>query len=104
MFYLYDKDSTLIIDGKDGRADHRARYKTMAAAKAAITRLAKKEGKGPCDSDHPMYRLGIADCEWFHTFIEKHRTVKSMMGGKEYSEPVNTPNYMSPASEAYWSM
>jgi hypothetical protein len=26
------------------------------------------------------------------------------MSKKEYQEPSNTPGYMSPASEAYWSM
>jgi len=26
------------------------------------------------------------------------------MSGKPMVEPVNTPNYMSPSSEAYWSM
>jgi hypothetical protein len=27
-----------------------------------------------------------------------------LMNGVEFSEPVNTPSYMSHASEAYWSM
>jgi len=27
-----------------------------------------------------------------------------MMSGLPIVEPVNTPNYMSPSSEAYWSM
>jgi hypothetical protein len=28
----------------------------------------------------------------------------NLMSKKEYQEPSNTPGYMSPASEAYWSM
>lgn len=28
----------------------------------------------------------------------------NLMSGKKYMEPSNTPNYCSPASEAYWSM
>lgn len=28
----------------------------------------------------------------------------NLQSGKKYMEPSNTPNYCSPASEAYWSM
>lgn len=28
----------------------------------------------------------------------------NLMSGKKYMEPSNTPGYMSPACEAYWSM
>jgi len=28
----------------------------------------------------------------------------NLMSGKKFMEPSNTPNYCSPASEAYWSM
>jgi hypothetical protein len=28
----------------------------------------------------------------------------NMMTGMQYQEPSNTPGYMSPSSEAYWSM
>ena len=37
--------------------------------------------------------------------IEKSVKKKNMMDPtKEFMEPVNTPSYMSPASESYWSM
>ena len=105
MYYVYNKDTTLII-GKDGRPDHRASYKTVAAAKAAITRISKASGMMPSDLDYPLYTLGIAEAGYFHKTIEKQvkRKVLEGFGGKEYYEPVNTPNYMSPSSESYWSM
>jgi hypothetical protein len=44
-------------------------------------------------------RLGFI-VEVFETWV----TRKNMMGGKEYKERYDTPNYCSPSSEAYWSM
>ena len=54
-----------------------------------------------------MFRYGIAEAEYFHKSIEKsvkRKTLDIGYGSKEYMETVNTPNYMSPASETYWSM
>jgi len=110
MFYIYEKSSTYIIGKPDrngvARPDHRQSYKTMAAAKAALTRIAKAEGLLETDPNHAVYRYGIAEAGYFHKTIEKQvkRKVLEGFGGKEYYEPVNTPNYMSPSSETYWSM
>ena len=109
MFYIYEKSSTYIM-GKpskyDGvvRPDHRQVYKTMPAAKAALTRIAKAEGLLKTDPNYAEYRYAIAETRYFHDNIEKSRTRKGLLNGVEFSEPVNTPSYMSPASEAYWSM
>ena len=109
MYYIYEISSTYII-GKPrngvARPDHRQSYKTMAAAKAALTRIAKAEGLRETDPNHAVYRYGIAEAGYFHSMIEKKvkRKVLEGFGGKEYYEPVNTPNYMSPSSETYWSM
>jgi len=105
MFYVYEKSTTYII-GKDGRPDHRASYKTVAAAKAALTRISKASGLMQTDENYPLYTMGIAEANHFHKTIEQkvRRKVLEGFGGKEYWEPVNTPNYMSPASESYWSM
>ena len=110
MFYIYEKSTTYIIGKPDSngvaRPDHRQSYKTMAAAKAGVTRIAKAEGLLLTDPNHAQYRYGIAEADYFHSTIEKRvkRTVLAGFGGKEYLEPVNTPAYMSPASESYWSM
>lgn len=109
MFYIYEEKSTLII-GKDGRPDHRCSYKTHAAAKAAITRMRKglaayQNCTLTADED-PLFLFGIAEAGYFHKHIERQvrRKVLEGFGGAEYWEPINTPRYMSPSSEAYWSM
>lgn len=108
MFYIYEKSSTYIIGKPDrngvARPDHRQSYKTMAAAKAGLTRIAKAEGLLQTDPNHAFFRYAIAETGYFHNNIEKSRTVKNMMNNKEFIESVNTPGYMSPRSEAYWSM
>jgi len=116
MFYIYEKSSTYIIGKPDrhgiARPDHRQYYKTMSAAKAALTRLTKAwranalSNYDSLDND-PTFRYGIAEAEYFHKSIEKsvkRKTLDIGYGSKEYMETVNTPNYMSPASETYWSM
>lgn len=108
MYYIYEKSTTYIIGKPDSkgvaRPDHRQSYKTMAAAKAGITRIAKAEGLLETDPNHAVYRYGIAEAGYFHKSIEKQVKRTNMMGGAEYYEPINTPNYMSPSSETYWSM
>ena len=110
MFYVYEKSSTYIM-GKmntrtgEVRPDHRQSYKTMAAAKAALTRMSKRYRADLLETvNDPVFRYGIAEADYFHKSIEKSRKTSNMMSGKPIVEPVNTPNYMSPSSEAYWSM
>ena len=108
MFYIYEKASTYIIGKPDSkgiaRPDHRQYYKTMSAAKAGLTRIKKAENLLPTDPNYAEFRYAIAEAEYFHKNIEKSRTVKNMMNGTPFVESVNTPGYMSPRSEAYWSM
>jgi hypothetical protein len=91
---IYNKATTVIVSKV---------YKTHAAALAALTRLGKASGKLLTDEDHPLYLLGVAEETYFRKHVEKHRKVVNMMSGVETMEPVNTPNYMSVGSEAYWS-
>ena len=110
MFYIYERSSTYIMGKMDQRTgevrpDHRKSYKTMAAASAALTRMSKRYRADLLESvNDPQYRFGVAEAEYFHTTIEKSRVVKNMMNGEPIQETVNTPGYMSPRSEAYWSM
>ena len=108
MFYIYEKSSTYIIGKPDrngvARPDHRQSYKTMSAAKAGLTRIAKAEGLLKTDPNYAEYRYGIAEAEYFHSKIEKQVKKKNLMNGKEFMEPANRPYYCSPSSETYWSM
>ena len=105
MYYLYERSSTYII-GKDGRPDHLKSYKDMSAAKAAQTRLRKLwlATRDSWEANDPLFRYAIAESAFFHSKIEKTRTAKNLMSGAKFKEPVNTPGYMSPRSESYWSM
>ena len=110
MYYIYERSSTMIMGKMDQRTgevrpDHRKSYKTMAAAGAALTRMSKRYRADLLETvNDPQYRFGVAEANYFHTSIEKSRTVKNMMNGAPIQETVNTPGYMSPRSEAYWSM
>ena len=113
MYYVYEKSSTYIM-GKmntrtgEVRPDHRQSYKTMAAAKAAITRMSKRYRADLLETvNDPVFRYGIAEAGYFHKNIEKMRTTYSIFDEDKDSplvEGVHVPNYMSPSSEAYWSM
>jgi hypothetical protein len=110
MFYIYEKSSTLIMGKMDQRTgevrpDHRKAYKTMPAAQAALTKMSRRYRADLLDSvNDPQYRYGIAEADYFHTSIERCRTRTNIMNRQQFSERVNTPSYMSPASESYWSM
>ena len=58
-YYIYEKASTYIIGKPDpngvARPDHSQSYKTMAAAKAGLTRIAKAEGLLNTDPNHAFY-------------------------------------------------
>ena len=110
MFYIYEQTSTFIMGKMNSRTgevrpDHRHSYKTMAAAKAALTRMSKRYRADMLETvNDPQYRYAIAEAKYFHSRIEKSRTRTSLMSGKPYTETVNTPAHMSPATETYWSM
>ena len=113
MFYIYEKSSTYIMGKLNKhtgvvRPDHRKSYATMAAAKAALTKMSKRYRAELLDAvNDPQYRYGIAEAGYFHKSIEKKRTVYSIFDEDKDSplvEGVNVPGYMSPRSEAYWSM
>ena len=110
MFYIYERSSTYIM-GKmnthtgEVRPDHRKSYKTEAAASAALTRMSKRYRADLKETvNDPQYRYGVAEANYFHSTIERQRTRVNMMSKQEFTESVNTPSYMSPASESYWSM
>jgi len=123
MYYIYNKATSEILKN-EAKYWQKAEYKTMSAAKAALTRMHKKFEnkrfeylKSPFTYDHnrpeakaensPLYTAGIAERDHYHKNIEKFEITYSMMD-KEKKNPirqsVNTPHYMDPASETYWSM
>jgi len=94
-------------------------YPTEGAAKAAVTRIVKKANDrynklmaSKYTWDHEKAQrvisatkdLAIAEAQFYHKHIEQFVERVNMMSGKKYTESINTPNYMSPSCESYWSM
>ena len=107
-YVIYEQSSTYIMGKPDRngvvRPDHRKSYKTLGAAEAALTRICKAEGLLQTDPNYGRYRYAIAATAYFHQNIERKVAKRNLSTGIVYEETVNTPNYMSPACEAYWSM
>lgn len=93
-YVVYEVESTRIATPKPYGKET---YATEAAAKAAKTRMEK--GKRWAGKE-----LVVAELSVYKLCVEKMVKRVNLMSGKEYYESVNTPNYCSPASEAYWSM
>lgn len=89
-YVVYELDTTLTI--REPYVGTKL-FKTEGAAKAARTRA------GFTTATH-----GVAEANNFSRNIEKKRIVKNLLSGTEVEESVNTPNYLSVGSEAYWSM
>ena len=106
MYLIYDQKTSRILSRESNRPRQHAAYMTMSAAKAALTRMQKKfaQRNAADAAQGPMYTAAIAESDYYYKNIEKFVTRKNMMSGKEYTESGNTPSYMSPSSESYWSM
>lgn len=102
MYVIYERDTTKIVEVyRKNSGWKKSSYKTMSAAKAALTRILKaRKDIGGFD----LYNLAIAEISYYQDKIEKQVEKTNMMTGKKYMESINTPGYMSPSSEAYWSM
>jgi hypothetical protein len=95
-YIAYHKDTTVYMRNHRGVKTKHTHFASAAAAKAAITREAKR---GAIVADD----FRVADAQSF-IIIEKTVTVKNLMTGKDVVQPVNTPRCCDVSSEAYWSM
>ena len=93
-YVVYDVKTTAIVTEKNfGRGS----FKTEAAAKAARTRMIKRQ-------KFAATALAIADSMDYINNIKQMVERTNLMTGKKYKEDVNTPLCCSPSSETYWSM
>ncbi len=91
-YVIYNTTTTILLSDKG--------YATERAAKAARTRILKKDTKGKyADQD-----FAISEASEFYANIELEVERVNIMNGKTYMEKVNTPNCCSPSTETYWSM
>lgn len=113
MYVIYDRNNKNKIVENVRHRPYRVttHYKTMAAARAAITRMSKAYFKmfaaGKSDytmSADPQFIYAVAEIDYYRKNLEKKVERVNLMTGKKYYESVNTPISCSPASETYWCM
>lgn len=97
-YVIYDNETTKIFGG------YNKSYKTLAAAKSAISRLRKTVPVTDLNTERdPLFVYAIAEINEFYKNIEKTVERTNLMTGKTFRESVNTPSFCSPSSESYWS-
>jgi hypothetical protein len=94
-YVAYHKDTTRYLCNHPGVKTDKEAFESQGAAKAAITREAKRGAINAAD-------FLVANNVEFFTSIEKTETVKNIMSGKDVEQRVNTPFTSSVASETYW--
>ena len=133
MFVIVNKKNNSIHREPNKKSYANTQYKTRAAAKAGITRTLKYYAKAIEDVNNvlaqgkPYYHsrlcnayeeatnkdlgrthlndinnymvMSVEDYDLIEPMIER----TNMMTGKKFTESINTPHYMSPSSESYWS-
>lgn len=71
-------------------------------AKALVAKLNERSVRLGYSDGPEAY--AYATIEHYRTKIVHMVTKRNMMTGLEYEEASNTPSYMSPSCESYWSM
>ena len=129
-FVIYRTDTTEIVSEKDYSYTGQI-HKQESHAKASLTRIKKKfaeglknkkpygtfkfEGLGIHENGKTgrqaegeltgeMIDMKIINTDTYFNNIEAQEEVTNMMSGKKFKQSVNTPGFMSPSSETYWSM
>jgi hypothetical protein len=97
-YVIYNNETTKLLGGSSKS------YKTLAAAKSAISRLRKTVPVADLNTDRdPLFVYAIAEINHFYQNIEQTVERVNLMSGKTFRESVNTPYHCSPSSESYWS-
>ena len=91
MYYVYNLKTSQVMQTRKGKKT----WKSLGAAKAFRTRMARM--------GYNTDEYGIVDVD-LYSLIEQQVEKTNLMTGKKYRESVNTPLYLSPSSESYWSM
>lgn len=76
-----------------------AKYETERGAKGSCTRLNKASG-----NTNQWIVMSFDQYKFYYQKPVKMVERTNIMTGKKYMEAENTPVYMSPACESYWSM
>ena len=112
-YVIYRKDTTAIVEVTRYRPYKvTSSYKSLAAAKAALTRMSKKFAEDfskYCITKDPQFIYGIAEVNHYYENIEKQvtRTGIAPGTGKEITLTMSVNEVggvCDPFTERYWSM
>lgn len=95
-YVAFHKETTRYLRNHPKVRTDKTHFATEAAAKAAITREAKR---GRINADD----FTTASTDDFSK-LEKTETVKNLLSGMDVVQSVNTPLYCDPSSETYHCM
>ena len=134
QYLIINKKNMSIFSEPSRPSYRNSSYASEGAAKAGITRtmkfyqkaiedVASVVAEGKSEYHSPYYnhfadatdpakgRTHLAQRDNFvimsedeYSMVEPMVERTNMMTGKKFMESINTPNYMSPACESYWSM
>ena len=116
MYVIYNKADTSIVEVRRQRPFRiTSSYKSMAAAKAALTRMTKQYWEDSVAKDSynlkkdPQFIYGIAEAEYYYSNIEKQvtRTGRTPGGNEEVTITMSINDVgtcVDPFTETYWSM
>ena len=100
-FVIYRTDTTEIVSEKDYSYSGHGTFKFEGLG---IHENGKTGRQARGELTGAMVEMKIVDLETYRNEIEAQEEVTNMMTGKKFKQSVNTPNFMSPACESYWSM
>lgn len=105
MFVVYSIRSTMMVgplprSGKP-HTQYARTYKTAHMAKRQCDKFNQARA---CEAVHDCGEYGWCSADHYQTRVVRMVEKTNMMSGKKYMEPSNTQGFMSPSSEAYWSM
>lgn len=98
MYVVFNIFTTMILQS-DKRSMYNQSYKTLGAARGALTRAANAGDLGRWDQED----FGILEAGEFRDTVEHQVPVRNLMSGKTVYERINLPYTLSVSSETYWS-
>ena len=108
MYVIVHKESMALLQTKCNRRFKVNNWNSERSAKGWLTKM-WNSGKltGPyVDGEYVQFAKEdfiIMEGEEYKK-VEPMVTRRNMMSGEEYQESINTPCFMSPSCESYWSM
>jgi len=97
-FVIYRKsDSKIMINSKTRKEF----YASIGRAKLALSKMIENR---QLIENTECSTYACEELDFYRKNIEQFRMVKNLLSGKEVRESVNTPNYCSVGSEAYFCM